>query len=291
MRVRLVRAVSEPWGNGPGNGQYALQRALLAHPDRPDWFSIGNDDTEPGVLPWYWCWLDRRRAVRCAVDGRPFVIGPNMLWANLTRACAAPGEKLLCHASSCRLQFTESAWYRDWIRAHLGPANRGPIVLWPYPIDPEPGPPIDPPAYDLLIYAKHAAYHPPTVAALLDRWPRSILFRYSASRRYRRADLIAAARAARACVYLSDNDRGPLALAEILLTGCPAVGIERGAPWCTDGRLGVVVEQLDAETLLEAVDFLRLFDREKVRQIAKATFDALAIGRTVFRSLDQARRV
>ena len=64
-----------------------------------------------------------------------------------------PGERELCNAASCRLQFTESAWYRDWILAHCGPAMRAPIVLWPYPIDPLPGGPL-PPRYDLLIYEK-----------------------------------------------------------------------------------------------------------------------------------------
>ena len=66
--------------------------------------------------------------------------------------------------------------------------------------------------------------------------------------RYRREQLFALARRSRCCIYLSDDDRGPLALAEILLAGCPAVGISRGAPFVEPGRSGVLLDRLTAKS-------------------------------------------
>ena len=86
------------------------------------------------------------------------------------------GERELCNAASCRLQFTESVWYRDWILAHCGPAMRAPIVLWPYPIDPLPGGPL-PPCYDLLIYEK-SGFDRALPRRLSRRWPASVRVRY-----------------------------------------------------------------------------------------------------------------
>ena len=103
--------------------------------------------------------------------------------------------------------FTESEWYRRLIEAHRGPANRAPIVVWPYPIDPHPGGPLAA-AHDLLIYEKSGVSRE-TVERLQRAWPRHVRIRYG---RYRREELAAAARRSRVCAYLSDDDRGPLAL-------------------------------------------------------------------------------
>jgi hypothetical protein len=56
--------------------------------------------------------------------------------------------------------------------------------------------------------------------------------------------LFEAARRSRACAYLADDDHGPLALQEILLDGCPTVGVRTGASFVRDGVTGFVVERL-----------------------------------------------
>jgi hypothetical protein len=56
--------------------------------------------------------------------------------------------------------------------------------------------------------------------------------------------LFEAARRSRACAYLADDDHGPLALQEILLAGCPVVGVRTGAPFIQDGVTGVLVDRL-----------------------------------------------
>ena len=38
--------------------------------------------------------------------------------------------------------FCHTEWYRDLIAKHRGPANKSPIILWPYPIDPWPDGPL-----------------------------------------------------------------------------------------------------------------------------------------------------
>ena len=108
------------------------------------------------------------------------------------------------------------------------------------------------------------------VASLQRAWPRHARVRYG---RYRREQLWALARRSRCCVYVSDDDRGPLALAEILLAGCPAVGLPRGAPFIESGRTGVLLERLTPQSCLEAVALCRQLDREAVRAAAIEQFD------------------
>jgi hypothetical protein len=56
--------------------------------------------------------------------------------------------------------------------------------------------------------------------------------------------LFEAARRSRACAYLADDDHGPLALQEILLAGCPVVGVRTAAPFVNDDVTGVLVDRL-----------------------------------------------
>jgi hypothetical protein len=281
MHVRLIREVLAPTGRGPGNGMFALQRALRAA--RPAWLHIGGP-LRDGEMPWFWCWEDRAAACACAATQLPFVIGPNMLFANWTTPCATFGERELCNAATCRLQFTESAWYRRWILEHCGPAMRAPIVLWPYPIDPLPGGPL-PARYDLLIYEK-SGFDPALPKRLTRRWPAAARVRYG---RYRRGELTEVARQSRACLYLSSNDRGPLALAEILLAGCPAVGVAHGAPWIAEGQTGFRVGALDFALLCQALEKAVQLNRQDVRAAAMERFDGGATVQTIIRALDAAR--
>ena len=166
--IRLIREVSAPRGAGPFNGQYALQKALRRA--APAWLKIGGA-LRDGEIPWFWCWEDREVAAMAAATGRPFVVGPNVLFEDSRRPCRLDGQRAVCNAASCRLMFTESAWYRELIDAHRGPANRAPIVLWPYPIVPRPGGPLSA-EYDLLIYVKRD--WPAVLLEQLRRWlPRS----------------------------------------------------------------------------------------------------------------------
>ncbi|MFM7974312.1 MAG: hypothetical protein ACKO8U_04505, partial [Pirellula sp.] len=61
---------------------------------------------------------------------------------------------------------------------------------------------------------------------------------------YKREQLFEAARRSRACAYLADDDHGPLALQEILLAGCPTVGVRIGASFVRAGVTGFWVEKL-----------------------------------------------
>ena len=277
--VRLMREVREPSGNGPGNGQYALQKALCAR--APEWFRIGGV-LQRQELPWWWCWKDRDAAVQCARENRPFVIGPNILFED-AKGPSIASERDLCQAASCVLQYTESIWYRDLIARHCTFPNRAPIVIWPYSIDPQPGEPL-PAKYDLLIYVK-STRHERLVNWLLARYPRSVLFRYGS---FGREALSVAARQSRACLYLSDSDRGPLGLAEILLAGCPAVGIAHGAPWIIDGQNGYQVPHFGCQALSTAIGRSQALDRQAVRAVALRQFDTRQIADTIFSSLQEA---
>lgn len=177
--------------------------------------------------------------------------------------------------------FCHSEWYRDLIAKHRGPANQSPIILWPYPIDPWPGEPL-PDEYDLLIYAKNG-HRPQLLEHLAELYPRHIQIHYG---QYKREQLFEAARRSRACAYLADDDHGPLALQEILLAGCPTVGVRTGASFVRDGVTGFVVDRLppgrqcvetDADQLaltvyLDAVARAQNLDRHAVRCMAANQF-------------------
>jgi hypothetical protein len=281
LPIRLVREIRQPGRSGPSNGQYALQRALRRR--AVPWLRIGGPLRE-GEIPWFWCWADREAAAMCARTGHPFVAGPNMLFADSRQPCRTEAEREICRAASCRLLFTESAWYRDLIEEHRGPANRAPIVVWPYPIEPLPGGPL-PARYDLAIYEK-SGVDAQALAGLRAAWPRHVRVRYG---RYRREEWFEVVRRSRCCVYFSDDDRGPLALAECLLAGCPAVGIPRGAPWIEPGRTGVLLERFEPRACVEAVAACHRLDRQSVAATAAEQFDTERIVETVIGSLYSSR--
>ncbi len=268
--IRLVRAIDEPGHDGPRNGQWALQRALRAV--APGWLQIGGSPG-PDEIPWFWCWADRQAAARRAVAGRPFVVGPNVLFNSSRHPGRVPAERTICNAASCQLMFTESVWYRELIERFRGSGNRAPIVLWPYPIEPKPGGPLAA-EHDLLIYCK-SGYAEDMVGRIQRELPEVCRIRYG---QYRREELFAAARRSRCCLYLSDDDRGPLALAEILLAGCPTVGIPRGVPFVQNGATGIVIERFTLRACLEAVRECHRLDR---RRVAAATAEQFDTRRTV----------
>ncbi len=280
--IRLIRRVTQPDGSGPGNGQYALQKALRAR--SPDWLKIGGV-LRDGEIPWIWCWEDIEVAAMCAAVGRAFVVGPNVLFADSRRPCRLPAEREVCRAASCRLMFTESAWYRELIEAYRGGENRAPIVLWPYPIDPQPGGPL-PAEYDLLIYAK-SGYRRGLIPRITQHFARVRQLTYG---RFRREELFAAARRSRCCLYLSDDDRGPLALAEILLSGCPTIGLPNGAPFIRPGHTGIVLKRFRPRECLEGVAACHQLDRATVAAVAAEQFATAGIVATITHALDRVRR-
>lgn len=121
---------------------------------------------------------------------------------------------------------------------------------------------------------------------------------------YKREQLFEAARRSRACAYMADDDHGPLALQEILLAGCPVVGVRTGAPFIQDGITGVFVDRLppgakciknDADAValaafLDALQSLQIRDRMHVRESAASAFHPVVIVDGLLKQLEGARR-
>ena len=78
-------------------------------------------------------------------------------------------------------------------------------------------------------------HRPQLLEHLAEVFPRHIQIHYG---RYQPEELFEAARRSRACAYLADDDHGPLALQEILLAGCPTVGVWTGAAFVRTGETG-----------------------------------------------------
>jgi glycosyltransferase involved in cell wall biosynthesis len=299
LLVELIGPVNAPGTNGPTNGMYALQKALRKRiADGLDWLSIKPLPASRGALPWFWHWDDRRYATWWDSEGEPFVQGPNMLFTHSGSPRIDREECALLDAANCRAMFCHSEWYRDLIAQHRGPANQSPIILWPYPIDPWPGDPL-PDEYDLLIYAKNG-HRPQLLEHLTELFPRHIQIHYG---RYRREELFEAARRSRACAYLADDDHGPLALQEILLAGCPTVGVRTGAAFVQHGVTGYLVERLppgrqcvESESdeialaaFLDAVHQAQILARSAVREQAMDAFRTECVVDAVLVGLERAR--
>jgi hypothetical protein len=135
---------------------------------------------------------------------------------------------------------------------------------------------------------------------LAEVFPRHIQIHYG---RYRREELFEAARRSRACAYLADDDHGPLALQEILLAGCPTVGVRTGASFVLTGETGVVVDRLppghqcaesdeDVRALaafMEAVEQAQAMDRHSVRERAAEQFDTDRTVDSIITAVNKAR--
>jgi len=285
--VVMVRPQPQPAPRGPERGQFTLQAALRKN--APPWFSIGQyDPTDRRPLYWFWSFLDARAAIEEDRARRPYVLGPNVFFADCHHIGRDHHERRLLAYRSCVLHFTESQWYADLIREAYGQHGRQapPIALWPYPVEDIPGP-IEPATIDLLIYAK-TGHTAEAIGHLQKRWPNCAVFRYG---RFDRADLIDTARRARACAYFSRDDRGPIALAEILAAGCPAVGTRRGAPWLSGGRFGITAADLSGPSMAAALDDLFGIhpSRQACARFAGQHFDPDRVADVIFLHLDKAR--
>ena len=138
-----------------------------------------------------------------------------------------------------------------------------------------------------FLYAKNG-HRPQLLEHLAKLFPRHIQIHYG---QYKREQLFEAARRSRACAYLADDDHGPLALQEILLAGCPTVGVRTGASFVRHGEMGIVVKRLppgaacveceqDAvalDTFIDAVEQAQSIDRRSVRSLAADQFDTTRI--------------
>ena len=297
--VELIGPVYSPGRDGPTNGQYALQKELRKRfAVGLDWLTIKSLPASDGAIPWFWHWDDRRYAVWWDSEGRPFLQGPNLLFTLSWRPRIDAEECGLLDAQNCLAFFCHSDWYRDLIAKHRGPKNTSPILTWPYPIDPFPGEPL-PADYDLLIYAKNGN-RPQLLEYLCQVFPRHVVLHYG---QYHREQLFEAARRSRACAYLADDDHGPLAIEEILLAGCPVVGVRTGAPFLQDGATGLFVDRLppgaqcvqnDAdkaalEAYLHAIQVVQTLDRKRVHGLASQAFHPAPIVDGLIATLDQIR--
>ena len=130
--------------------------------------------------------------------------------------------------------------------------------------------------------------------------PRHVVLHYG---QYKREQLFEAARRSRTCAYLADDDHGPLALQEILLAGCPVVGVRTGAPFIQDGVTGIFVDRLppgakcvknDADeaalaTFVEGIQRIQQTDRRSVRAGAGEVFGTEPIAGPIIEALATAR--
>lgn len=131
---------------------------------------------------------------------------------------------------------------------------------------------------------------------LAEAFPHHVQVHYG---QYRREQLFEAARRSRACAYLADDDHGPLALQEILLAGCPTVGVRTGASFVRHGETGAVVDRLppgasclesdaDAAALdafIDVIEQAQTLVRGLVREVAAGQFDTTRIVENLLDSL------
>lgn len=269
-RIRLIREVLHPGGGGPFNGMWALQEELrkrISNND-PDWLAIGGRLKE-GDWPWIWCWKDRQLALDCENAGIPFVAGPNVLFLNSRVPRVDETEAGILDARQCKAFFCHSAWYAELIGNNINSTSCPDLYTWPYPIDPLPGSPQSP-KLDLLIYSKSGIGRSKLTSELSATVGRSHVIEYG---NFKREQLFETARQSRCCVYLSTREHGGLALSELLLAGCPAVGVPEGAPLIRHGVTGIHCEW-ELNSMVSAIRDCYSFDRRKVASEARSEFES-----------------
>ena len=137
-----------------GNGMYALKRAvgrrsrvvLGLEPARdsvgPRFTRHPSPATRHASASWFWCWLDRPLGGRLGPGGPAAGGRAEHLVRPLGISLPQPGR-----AGNLPGRQLPAAVYRvGLVRGvdppHLGPQNKAPIVIWPYPIEPKPGGPL-----------------------------------------------------------------------------------------------------------------------------------------------------
>lgn len=294
LKVELIGPQPKGGNDGPSNGMWALQRTLKARD--LDWLTIKPLPPSKGVLAWFWNWQDRGYLARWDKAGNPWVGGPNVIFMNSATPGGDYDERRVLEAKHCRGYFCHSPWYAELIGKHR--KNAAPIHQWTYPIEPWPGEPL-PDEHDVLIYAKNG-WRPGLLEHLAKAYPRHRQIHYG---QYRREQLYEAARRSKVCAYLADDDHGPLALQEILLAGCPVIGVRTGASLIQEGTTGVWVPRLppgkqciqndqhrnDLAAYTTALETMLIWDRQTVREAAARQFDTGRIVDQVIECLEQAR--
>jgi len=222
-----------------------------------------------------------------ASQQKPFIMGPNVIFAESSRPRRDELEALILDATSCEAIFCHSLWYRDLIRAYLGPQNHAQLWCWPYPIRPLPGPPEARPELDVLIYVKSGPNAERLAVDVAAKFSNARIVRHG---EYRRSEFFHLARRSRACLYLSNDESGGLATQELMLAGCPVVGIEQGAPLVEHGATGIRVDSWSRESFLHGLGQCLELDRNEVYEAATRTFDEEAIALRVIGHLDEVRR-
>lgn len=268
--IRIVREVTDPGARGPSRGMYALQHAIKAA--NIPWLHVGGH-LRQGDIPWIWLYKDAALALQFEEWGWNYILGPNVFFSDSHRPGQHEYERRLLDGENCILQFTESEWYASLIQSCCN-HNEAPIHIWSYPIDPQPEGPLNP-DFEVLIYWKDRNLGREALR-VQKKWEgkcAGVVYGH-----YHRDGMLECARRSRACLYLSSDDRGPLAAAEIALAGCPLVGIERGCPWVLTPGIGVEVQHFGFPGLFEAIEKAQAMDRNQVRATALERF---ATARTV----------
>ena len=298
-RVEIIPSAENISARGPKIGMSALQRALAKRKEIADWCVITEKPSDETVLPWFWCWAHRKSAVEWEEKGLPAIYGPNLFFLNSRVPRIDVLENKLLDAQHCKAIICHSEWYKNLILRVRGNLNKADIILCPYPVEPKPGPPL-PVKYDLLIYVK-SNFSPELRSILEKAYPRSKIIKYGA---FVREELFEAARVSRVCVYLGDDDSGSLAAWEVMLAGCPIVGVPTGGgALVTEGKTGYLVNKLPLEKnfvqneenemclkiLLDTLKKAAELDRMAVREYALQQFDTDRIVDSIIKTLDYYR--
>lgn len=286
MNVVILPRMPAATGSGPVNGMYALQEVLRRRVRERgiDWITI-SDELLPGHLPWLWSWRDMVADVVAREE--PFIMGPNVIFGHSRYPRCDEVEARILDARSCEAIFCHASWYRDLIREHMGPENRARIWCWPYPVHPLPGPPEPRAEWDVMIFVKSGPEATELAGQVAERFRRSRIVRYG---QFRREELYAWGRRSRACLYLCDDESGGLATQELMLAGCPVVGIERGCPLVVHEKTGIRIRTWGLESFARGIEQALELDRDGVRRVAMEIFDEERIATTVIGHLDAVRR-
>lgn len=216
-------------------------------------------------------------------EGRPFAIGPNVLFGDSQQPGACGGERELLAYQNFAGIFTLSRWYSALQQKHFAQKSRHYILDYPLPQawvveDFFLGGKLK--SYDAIIFVKGGATEQQIAVALSCRIESCRLLQYG---QYTRTELFALAASSRVCFYISREDHYPLAAVEIGLMGCPIISDERACPVLQHGVNGIIAtvrERGESEPFAWTADAA---DRMAVEWKAAANMNRSAIREATIR--------
>ncbi len=224
--------------SGPDVLVAALSEAL--RPD-PRFADLNEQPWGPDDVAWFP--VGHHLIAKFMAEGRPFAIGPNVLFGHSQHPGAYGIEPQLLAYQNFAAVFTLSRWYSALQQKHFTQKSKHFILDYPLPQSwiPLANNKISERFVSSgMIFRKGGAAEQGIAVAIKMLLPANFHLTEIIYGRYSRSDLFYAAKCSPVCFYISSEDHYPLAAVEIGLMGCPIISDEKICSVVQHGITGII---------------------------------------------------